>query len=48
MIDAMPEEAAVQFLKSHVSPTNYPSVRGPTFAGLPPMPRTGTGLALVS
>ncbi|KAL4445783.1 hypothetical protein ABPG77_008982 [Micractinium sp. CCAP 211/92] len=36
MIDAMPEEAAVQFLKSHVSPTNYPSVSALAFpTGVP-------------
>lgn len=28
-IDAMDDSKAIQFLKAHVSPTNYPSVRGP-------------------
>lgn len=31
MIDAMSEEAAVQFLKSHVAPANYPSVSALAF-----------------
>ncbi|KAL4425830.1 hypothetical protein ABPG75_009846 [Micractinium tetrahymenae] len=36
MIDAMPGDAAVQLLKAHVSPTNYPSVSALAFpSGVP-------------
>lgn len=33
MIDSMPEEAAVQFVKAHVSPANYPSVSALAYPG---------------
>lgn len=48
MIDAMSEEAAVQFLKSHVAPANYPSVRQPAAAALQLLLQTGTGLTLTT